>query len=158
VFRAYFVYVWLILNCIYAFVLIGLTNSSSASGEAILNGFALFVAGLVVFKLIFATIYQIKWYVRFCCNSTYQASKKDVGEVFKQIRKDKNKQESSDEEDNDEEVTEMIRKASQEGSHYDDDDDDLEFDDAGEEEAEDRIRRSTMRQSKPRFSNYNGSN
>ena len=58
-FRAYFLYVWLILNGIYAFLMIGIVETLGGEGasEGFLLGFSLFIAGLVFFKIIFATLY-----------------------------------------------------------------------------------------------------
>jgi hypothetical protein len=108
-----------------------------------LDGFALFVASLVLFKFIFASIYVIEWNLRFCCNPAFKNNKIDVPTAFKKIRKDKNGAESSDEEDefNGEGENTVIREtgASKIVDDYDEDDDDIEFDDADNEEEEDRI-------------------
>jgi hypothetical protein len=68
VFRAHFLYVWILLNTIYGAVLVNLPNLTSGeltngmlnyetSSMKFLDAFALFVASLVVFKTFFALIY-----------------------------------------------------------------------------------------------------
>jgi hypothetical protein len=103
VFRAHFLYIWLVLNVIYGALMVGLVDSEGAQiidGTInFLDGFALFVAALVIFKFVFAAIYVIQWNLRFCCNPAFKSNKIDVPTAFKKIRKDKNAQESSDEED-----------------------------------------------------------
>ena len=66
-----------------------------------LDGYALFIASLVLFKFIFGLIYYLKWNFRFLCNSYYRASKIDVGEEFKKLRKDRNGAFSTDEDEDD---------------------------------------------------------
>jgi hypothetical protein len=52
---------WIILNVIYGLVMISVVNNQNPTimnaGIGFLDGFALFMAGLILFKFFFATIY-----------------------------------------------------------------------------------------------------
>jgi hypothetical protein len=54
-----------------------------------LDGFALFVASLVLFKFIFGLIYTLKWNFRVWTNPYYRKSKGDVSSEFRRLRKEK---------------------------------------------------------------------
>lgn len=106
-FRAYFLYFWLISNALFGGLSEYLTSSSN---EQVINdghvrfidGFALFVAGLVVFKFIFALIYTLKWNFRRCCKSYYGKAKGiDISEEFRKLKQDRNAAYSTDEDDDD---------------------------------------------------------
>ena len=71
-------------------------------GINFLVGYALFVAGLVTFKFVFALLYTLKWNFRYWFKPYYNKSKLDVAEEFKRMRKDKNGAYSTDEDEDDE--------------------------------------------------------
>jgi len=106
VFRAYFLYFWLILNALFGALTEYLTSSQN---EQVINdgritfidGFSMFVAGLVAFKFVFALIYVLKWNCRRICCAYYRKGKFDVAEEFKKQRKAKDGNISTDEDDDD---------------------------------------------------------
>lgn len=123
-------------------------------GVSFLDGFAIFVSSLVLFKFFFALLYQLKWYVRLCCKADYKKNKIDIQQAFKKLKKKRNPNMSTDEEEDEE--AEMDYQEEEEGAvgasenkpskditihidHIDSDDDDQEFDDADHEEEEDRL-------------------
>ena len=73
VYRANIVFLWVIVNMLFAFLttfIVGETETSEVinHGFTFLDGFAMFIAGLVFFKVFFAAIYILSWYIRKCCN------------------------------------------------------------------------------------------
>lgn len=124
-----------------------------------LDGFALFVASLVLFKFVFAMIYYLKWNFRLSVRPYYRKSKNDVAEEFKRLRKDRNGMYSSDEDEDDldfepklgknESGVQMMIKGQGDGESMefaksnqeidDSDNDDAEFESAHVEEQEDIV-------------------
>lgn len=91
-FRAHFLYIWLVMNALFGVISTLLVSGSNVKvlndgSITFLDGFALFVASLVAFKFIFALIYTLKWNLRLCCKSYYQKNKIDVGQEFKRLKK-----------------------------------------------------------------------
>ena len=68
-------------------------------GINFLVGYALFVAGLVTFKFVFALLYTLKWNCRYWFKPYYRKSTVDVADAFKNMRKDKNGAISTDEDE-----------------------------------------------------------
>ena len=109
VFRAHFLYFWLIANALYgglATTLTKLNPTYSSIGDHLtfLDVFSAFLASIVLFKFLFALLYQLKWNLRRCCCKYYRKSNKDVVVEFRRIKKDKQAHYSTDEdlEDGDE--------------------------------------------------------
>lgn len=101
-------YYWLIANALFGGVLVAITTGQNVTtinnGDiTFLDGFALFVAGLIIFKFIFALIYVTKWNFRQWTNPYYRKAKIDMNQEFKRIRRDKNGAYSTDEDEDDEE-------------------------------------------------------
>jgi DNA-directed RNA polymerase delta subunit len=133
-----------------------------------LDGFSLFISGLIVFKFIFALIYTLKWNFRTWFSQYYRKSKIDVNEEFKRIRKDRNGAISSDEDEVDDDGSKKtadvdpmksynvfdqdvegnpVMKVTQNAAEIDDsDNDDEEFEDAHEEEEADKELEDDWRQ------------
>lgn len=179
-FRAYFLYFWLISNALFGGLSEYLTSSSNQQtindgNIRFIDGFALFVAGLVVFKFIFALIYTLKWNFRNCFKSSkYGKNKVDIAEEFRKLKQARNGAYSTDEDDDDDATggvdmeshalksslnhNNQIFEKDQRGDIVgykenkdidDSDNDDMEFDDPVEEEQED-ILQSSMRKSSKR--------
>ena len=148
----------MVCNFLFSILTVYLSSGSDVTvlneGMTFIVGFTLFMASIAVFKLLFSTIYCLKWNFRQCCSSDYKKSKGDVAEEFKRIRKDKDAAASSDEDDDDEKVFNMdeegnpvvIMKSA--GNHEidDSDNDDVEFEDAKEEEHHDKTIESMWKQ------------
>ena len=157
-FRAYFLYFWLVCNFLFSILTVYLAAGSDITvlneGMTFTVGFTLFMASIVIFKLLFSTIYCLKWNFRQCCSSDYKKSKGDVAEEFRRIRKDKDAAMSSDEDDDDEKVFNMDEEGNpvvimpSAGDHEidDSDNDDVEFEDAKEEEHHDKTIESMWKQ------------
>lgn len=133
-----------------------------------LDGFSLFISGIIVFKFIFALFYTLKWNFRTWCKPYYRKSKTDVNEEFKRIRKDRNGAVSSDEEEPEEEQSKktgdldamksynvfdqdgegnpVMKDAKNAGEIDDSDNDDEEFEDAKAEEEGDKELEDDWRQ------------
>lgn len=61
----------------YYIMIVELVNSSSGStyrdsDSGYLAGFSLYLGGLVLFRVIFASMYIIKWKCRYNCNKKYK--------------------------------------------------------------------------------------
>ena len=74
-FRAHFLYFWLIANALYGgfattFTKMNLPHYTIGDHLTFLDMFAAFVASIVVFKFLFALLYQLKWNCRrgYCKN------------------------------------------------------------------------------------------
>ena len=103
-FRAHFLFFWLIANGLFAGLMVFITGGTDTKivndgSMNFLDGFSLFVSGLILFKFIFALIYTLKWNFRTWTNPYYRKSNTDVAEEFKRLRKDRNGAISSDEEE-----------------------------------------------------------
>jgi len=65
-----------------------------------LQVFTMILAGMVVFKVFFATIYVIKWKFRYCCNKKYKISRFSLEKTWqKRVKKEEDDGFSSDDED-----------------------------------------------------------
>ena len=78
IFRSNFVYIWLVINLAYGVGATMITNSLggqdliNTNTYTFLDGMALFIGFLVVFKFFAALFYTIKWNVRFCRSADYR--------------------------------------------------------------------------------------
>jgi hypothetical protein len=109
VFRAHFLYFWLIANALFGGLSAGIVNGGSAQVQndgsiGFIDGFALFIASLIVFKFFFALLYTTKWNYRIITNSYYKKGKLDIAEEFKKQRKLRNGGLSTDEDEDDEKL------------------------------------------------------
>ena len=91
VFRASVLFLWIISNGAYFIVVINLP--ASTNGDTIndgsfswLQGFTAVLAGLVVFRVLFATLYLAKWKWRYCCNKRYSVNTYNMEKQFKKIK------------------------------------------------------------------------
>ena len=88
VFRTNFVLVWLSCNMGYYIMIVELVNSSSGStyrdsDSGYLAYFSLYLGGLVVFRVLFATIYILKWKCRYNCMKKYKVQHRNLLQDFK---------------------------------------------------------------------------
>ena len=60
--------------------------------------FSLYLAGLVVFRVMFATIYILSWKCRYNCNKKYKVTQQNLEAEFKKLKK-QNQGESTDDEE-----------------------------------------------------------
>lgn len=65
----------------------------------ILDGFSMYLAGVVIFRVIFGLLYVIKWQCRYCCNKKYKVSEYNLEQEFKRLKKNKENAESTDDKD-----------------------------------------------------------
>lgn len=92
VFRAKFLYVYLLGNAIMAAVIQYIYSSSSNTDPADVNftfleGYALTLAGMMLFKIFFAFLYTMQWNFRRCCSKKYKIPRKvDQRARFKKQR------------------------------------------------------------------------
>ena len=55
---------------------------------SVLDGFSMFIAGIVIFKVFFAIINIVKWRCRYCCNKRYKIKATySIEKEFKKLRK-----------------------------------------------------------------------
>ena len=64
----------------------------------VLDGFSMYLASIVVFRVIFAIFYVLKWQWRFAYNKNYQINTYNLEREFKALKKNKDAIESSDDE------------------------------------------------------------
>ena len=76
VYRSNFVYLWIVANIGYMVFSVVLTSKrdprTKNEGFGVLDFLALFIAFLVLFKVVCATIYVITWNIRFCRDKDYR--------------------------------------------------------------------------------------
>ena len=100
-YRANFLFLWFCANGAYFVVVLRLAASADQydvnSGKFnVLDGFSMYLAGIVVFRVIFALLYVVKWQWRYARNPNYQVNEYNLERQFKKLKKDKDCQESSD--------------------------------------------------------------
>ena len=61
-----------------------------------LDGFSMYLAGVVVFRFVFALLYVIKWQCRYLHSKKYKIDEYNLESKFKKLKKNKDQQESSD--------------------------------------------------------------
>ena len=76
VYRSNFIYLWIVANILYAVVSTLISHQRDPkimnAGFTVIDALALFIAFLVIFKVICAAIYVIKWKVRVCRSRDYR--------------------------------------------------------------------------------------
>ena len=121
VFRTNFVLLWLLANLGYYIMIVELVASSSGStyrdrDSGYLAGFSCYLAGLVVFRVTFASIYICKWKCRYCCGSKYKVPHRNMMSDFKTIKKNAKNGESTDDEEIDAELKRVFDKEIAQGT------------------------------------------
>jgi len=80
VYRTNFVLIWLLANVGYYIMIIEVTSTSDGAelgdirdkDTGYLTYFSLYLAGLVLFRLIFSLMYILKWKCRYTCSKKYK--------------------------------------------------------------------------------------
>jgi len=78
IFRTNFFFLWFLLNGVYAWGMCRLVNGQYGTTGTIdgsigpLEGFSIFIAGLVIFRVFFAICFIITWKFRYNCNKKYK--------------------------------------------------------------------------------------
>ena len=116
-FRANFLFFWLCCNGAYFFVIL---NVGSGSGDTTVKNsgtfgaleiFSLYLAGIVVFRVFFATLHTCKWKWRFCCSKKYRIESYNLEKAFRKLKKEsRTGGESTDDEQMEEEAEKIFAK------------------------------------------------
>ena len=75
-----------------------------------LAGFSLYLACLVLFRVLFASVYIIKWKLRYNCLSSYKVTRRNLMLDFKNLKKNAENGESTDDEVIEEELNKIYEK------------------------------------------------
>jgi hypothetical protein len=108
-FRANFVLFWIFCQAVFYILVLQMMAGISAvdvinSGKlTYFEFFSLFLAGLVVFAITFATLYIVKWKYRYWWDPKYEVNLQNLEEEFRRVKRTDG--ESSDEEKMDEMLT-----------------------------------------------------
>lgn len=99
--------------------IVELVNSSSGttyrdSDSGYLAGFSLYLGALVVFRVLFATIYICKWKCRYNCSKKYKVRFRNMIADLKTIKKNSKNGESTDDEEMEEKLNQIYEKNKQE--------------------------------------------
>lgn len=66
---------------------------------SVLDGFSMYLAGVVVFRVFFGLLYVLKWQCRYCCNKKYKVTEYNLEQQFKKLKKNRENAESTDDRD-----------------------------------------------------------
>ena len=107
VFRTNFVLGWLAANMGYYIMIVELVNSNSGgtvgeiidSDQGYLTYFSIYLAALVLFRVIFSVIYILLWKFRYNCQGKYKVEERNLTQEVKRIRKTNENGESTDDEE-----------------------------------------------------------
>lgn len=100
-FRANVLFIWLCCNGAYFYIVLKLTGSSDPQyinngSFGPLQGFTVFLASLVIFRVFFAAIYVCKWKCRYACSKKYRVTEYNLEKNFAKLRADEHEGDSSD--------------------------------------------------------------
>jgi len=103
-FRANVLFIWLICNGAYFYIVLGLSGSNDPTtinngSVGALQVFTMVLAGMVIFRVFFSTIYVIKWKFRYCCNKKYKIKRFNLEKTWQKRSKQEDEGLSSDDED-----------------------------------------------------------
>jgi len=106
VYRTNFVLIWLMANVAYYIMIIEIVSSSGGtvtgdirdSDAGYLAYFSLYLAGLVTFRIFFASMYILNWKCRYNCLSKYRVKEQNLENEFKKIKKSNHGESTDDEE------------------------------------------------------------
>ena len=113
VFRSNFVFFWIVVAFAY-YIMIDLASQQNENREIIdndqgyLEGFALYLAALAIFRFFFGSLYLLKWKYYYNCVPTYKNFTIDMKKEYAQIRKDA--EESTDDEKIETEINKIFDK------------------------------------------------
>lgn len=77
---------------------------------SVLDGFSMYLAGVVVFRFVFAFMYVIKWQCRYLHSKKYKINEYNLESKFKKLKKNRDNQESSDDREDREHLLDVARK------------------------------------------------
>ena len=93
-------------NGAYFYIVLGLAGSDDPT--VINNGsvgplqvFTMFLAGLVVYRVTFATCYVCKWKCRYNCDKRYKVKRYNLEKNFRKMRQKQDDEEGNSSDDND---------------------------------------------------------
>ena len=103
VYRTNFVLIWLVANAAYYIMIVELVDSSGGStvrnsDSGYLAYFSIYLAGLVVFRVLFAVLHICKWKIRYNCSKHYKVKSVNLQQEFKKLKKQSDAGESTDDE------------------------------------------------------------
>jgi lysylphosphatidylglycerol synthetase-like protein (DUF2156 family) len=115
VFRTNFVLIWLAANMGYYIMIVELVSSASGStyrdkDSGYLAGFSCYLGALVIFRVVFASMYICKWKCRYNCSKKYKVPHRNMIADFKTIKKNCVNGESTDDEEMEEELNKIYEK------------------------------------------------
>jgi len=117
VFRTNFVFFWMILNGFYVVFILLLVNGTghrttrNDGSFGYLEIFSLYLAGLVVFRVVFAILYIIGWKWAYCCFKRYKIQHHDLKAEHKRIVERTNADgDSTDDETFEDQVNDIFKK------------------------------------------------
>lgn len=91
-YRANFLFFWLCCNGVYfvSILILGEIANGYVVNDGtfnVLTGFALYLAGIVVFRVVFSALYLSKWHYRYTCDKKYYIPEVNLESVFKKYKK-----------------------------------------------------------------------
>jgi len=100
-YRANFLFLWFCANGLYFVIVLELGKSGDEDevndgSFSVLDGFSMYLAGVVIFRVLFATAYVLKWQWRYSFNPKYKITENSLEQNFKELKKNKFSAESSD--------------------------------------------------------------
>ena len=108
-YRANFLFLWFCANGLYFVVVLELGQSGDQDEVndgtfTVLDGFSMYLAGVVIFRVIFATLYVIKWQIRYNFNQKYKITDNLLESYWNELKKaKKNKSDLAQESTDDQE-------------------------------------------------------
>lgn len=87
-YRANFLFLWLCANGAYFVLVLELGSVGDQfdvnSGKfTVLDGFSMYLAGIVIFRVLFAFLYVVKWQIRYWRSPKYQIEEYNLENEFK---------------------------------------------------------------------------
>ena len=101
VYRANFLFIWFCANGAYFVTVLRLGEAGDEyevndGSFSVLDGFSMDLASVVIFKVVFAILYVIKWQCRYLRKEQYKVTEYNLERTFKALKKGKEDAESSD--------------------------------------------------------------
>lgn len=105
-------FIWICCNGAYFYIVLKLTSSGDPQlindgSFGPLQGFTLFLAWIVVFRVFFASIYICKWKWRYAFNPAYKVGMYNLERTYRKLRQNKK---DGDLSSDDEEIYEAARR------------------------------------------------
>ena len=93
VFRTNFVFGWLLANMLYYVMILELVELDSYkfeetrdSDDGYLAYFSIFLASMVFVRLLFSSLFILKWKCRYCCSPSYKVARRNLDMVTEKLR------------------------------------------------------------------------